>query len=72
MGKKNHKKAIRSLNKRITEHEEKIKLEYEKDSPDEGLIRHWEKEIVAFEKGVQQARKRLGKSNDSDIHPSNQ
>ncbi|WP_293107227.1 hypothetical protein [Moorena sp. SIO3I6] len=41
MGKKNHKNAIRSLNQRIAEHQEKIKLEYEKDFPDQGLIRHW-------------------------------
>ncbi|HIK19194.1 MAG TPA: hypothetical protein IGS53_28475 [Leptolyngbyaceae cyanobacterium M33_DOE_097] len=61
MGKKNHKKAIRSLNRRIDEHREKIRLEYEKDAPDEGLIRHWETEIRAFEKGIQQALKRLGK-----------
>ncbi|MEG4010077.1 hypothetical protein [Microcoleus sp. Pol12A6] len=49
------------MNKRIAEHEEKIRLEYEKDFPDEGLIRHWESEIRAFEKGIQQALKRLGK-----------
>ena len=72
MGNKNHKKAIRSLKRRIAEHQEKIKLEYKKDSPNEGLIKHWEKEIIAFQKGVQQALKRLGKRNDSDSHPSNQ
>lgn len=42
MGKKNHKKAIRSLNRRIAEHQDKIRLEYEKDFPDEGLIGHWQ------------------------------
>lgn len=61
MGKKNHKKAIRTLNQRIAEHRDKIRLESEKDYPDDGLIEHWEKEIRAFEKGIQQARKRLGK-----------
>ena len=61
MGKKNHKKAIRSLNRRIVEHQEKIRLEYEKDFPNQGLITHWETEIRAFEKGIQQALKRLGK-----------
>ncbi len=61
MGNKNHKKTIRTLNSRITEHQEKIRLEYKKDYPDEGLIRHWETEIRAFEKGIQQALKRLGK-----------
>ncbi|ALF55446.1 hypothetical protein ACX27_25650 [Nostoc piscinale CENA21] len=59
MGKKHHKKAIDSLTQRIQEHQEKIRLESEKDLPDEGLIKHWEKEIRAFEKAIQQARKRL-------------
>lgn len=61
MGKKNHKKAIRSLQKRIMEHQEKIHIESQKDMPNEGLIRHWRMEIRAFEKGIAQARKRLGK-----------
>ncbi|BAY97278.1 hypothetical protein NIES37_12160 [Tolypothrix tenuis PCC 7101] len=60
MGKKHHKKAIVSLNQRIVEHQEKIRLESAKDFPDEGLIRHWEKEIRAFEKAIEQVRKRLG------------
>ncbi len=60
MGKKNHKKAIRSLTKRIAEHQEKIRLESEKDFPDDSLIKHWGKEIRAFEKAIQQAHKRLG------------
>jgi len=61
MGNKNHKKTIRSLTQRILEHQEKIRLEYEKSNPNRGLIKHWEKEIRAFEKGIQQASKRLGK-----------
>jgi hypothetical protein len=61
VGKKNHKKPVRSLTQRIAEHREKIRLEYEKDNSDEGLIAHWEKEIHAFEKGIQQAQKRLGR-----------
>jgi peptidoglycan hydrolase CwlO-like protein len=61
MGKKNHRKAIRSLTQRIEEHQEKIRLELAKDRPDQGLITHWQKEIQAFEKGIQQAQKRLGK-----------
>jgi hypothetical protein len=63
MGKKNHKKAIRSLNQRIIEHQEKIRMETGKENPDLGLIQHWEKEIRAFEKGIQQARKRMGIDN---------
>lgn len=61
MGKKNHKKAIQSLTQRIAEHQEKIRLELEKDAPDQGLINHWAKEIKAFERGIQQAKKRLGR-----------
>lgn len=61
MGKKNHRKTIESLTQRIAEHQEKIQLEYKKDYPNLGLIHHWEKEIRAFEKGIQQALKRLGR-----------
>lgn len=48
--------------KRIDEHREKIRDEYRKESPDEGIIHHWQAEIAAFEKGIQQARKRLERS----------
>jgi len=62
MGQKNHKKAIQSLTQQIAEHRQKIQLELEKTTPDDGLIAHWTKEILAFERGTQQAQKRLGKS----------
>lgn len=61
MGKSHFKKAISSLEARIAEHQEKIRLELEKEFPDQGLINHWQKEIKAFEKGIEQALKRLGK-----------
>lgn len=61
MGKKNHEKSIRSLNQRIAEHQVKISRELEKDYPDQGLIRHWQTEIRAFEKGIDKAMKRLGR-----------
>ncbi len=61
MGKKNHKKAIQSLEKRIIEHKAKIELELSNENPDLGLINHWQTEIRAFEKGIKQALKRLGK-----------
>jgi peptidoglycan hydrolase CwlO-like protein len=61
MGKRNHRKAIHSLTRRIEEHQEKIRLEYEKDLPNQGLIKHWEAEIRAFEKAIKQAQKRLGR-----------
>jgi hypothetical protein len=49
------------LEARIAEHQEKIRLELEKEFPDQELINHWQKEINAFEKGIEQALKRLGK-----------
>ena len=61
MGKSHFKKAISSLQARIAEHQEKIKLELEKELPDQGLINHWQKEIRAFEKGIKRVLKRLGK-----------
>ncbi|MGB5769067.1 MAG: hypothetical protein WBM32_04245 [Crocosphaera sp.] len=48
MGKKNHKKTIRSLMKRIEEHQYKIRQESLRESPDEGMIHHWQAEIAAF------------------------
>jgi hypothetical protein len=62
MGKSHFKKAISSLESRIAEHQEKIRIELEKEFPDQGLINHWEKEIKAFEQGIKQALKRLGKN----------
>ena len=61
MGKSHFRKAISSLESRIIEHQEKIILELEKEHPDQGLIKHWEKEIKAFEQGIKQALKRLEK-----------
>lgn len=62
MGKSHFKKAIASLEARIAEHQEKIRLELKKELVDQALIKHWQKEIRAFEKGIQQALKRLGKN----------
>jgi hypothetical protein len=39
----------------IAEHQEKIRLESKKELVDQALINHWQKEIRAFEKGIQQA-----------------
>jgi hypothetical protein len=60
MGKRRYRRKKESLEARIQEHQEKIDQERRKRTPDEGLIRHWEREIVAFESGVRRARKRLG------------
>ena len=59
MGKKNHEKSINSLQQRIIEHRRKVDTELLKDYPDLGLIRHWQKEIRAFEVGIEKAQKRL-------------
>jgi len=59
MGSKNHEKSINSLKQRIIEHQQKIDVELLKDYPDLGLIRHWQKEIRAFELGIEKAQKRL-------------
>ncbi|BAQ66617.1 hypothetical protein [Geminocystis sp. NIES-3709] len=40
MGKSHFKKAILSLQTRINEHQEKIRLELKKDYPDQGLMKH--------------------------------
>jgi len=48
------------LEARIQEHREKITQERQKITPDAGLIRHWEREIVAFQAGIERALKRLG------------
>ncbi|PPT08786.1 hypothetical protein CKA32_005793 [Geitlerinema sp. FC II] len=61
MGKRHYYKSIQSLEKRIREHQAKIDAELAKESPNLGLIKHWEKEIRAFYNGIERARKRLGK-----------
>ncbi len=44
----------------MQEHQEKIAQERRKSAPDEGVIRHWEREIAAFASGILRAQKRLG------------
>jgi hypothetical protein len=60
MGKRALKKRIQSLTSRLEEHKLKIDLERLKSIPDSSLIRHWEKEISAFQKSIERAIKRLG------------
>ena len=59
MGKKQYQKQIRSLEKVIREHEEKIKAEVSKPAPSYYLINHWHKEIENFTKSIQKSIKRL-------------
>ena len=60
MGKRRHRRKKESREARIQEHREKIQQEKRKEIPDDGLIRHWEREIVAFETGIRSAQRRLG------------
>jgi peptidoglycan hydrolase CwlO-like protein len=60
LGKRRYRRKIEGLEKRIREHQEKIRREREKGNPDEGLIAHWEKEIRAFKEGIRRAKRRLG------------
>jgi len=60
VSKKRLQQKISSLEKRIKEHEEKVVTEKSRVEPDEGLISHWEREIRAFRKALDKARKRLG------------
>jgi hypothetical protein len=60
MGKRRYRRKKQSLEARIEEHREKIAQERQKATPDVGLIRHWEREIAAFQEGIQKAQKRLG------------
>ena len=60
MGSKGLKQRVLSLERRIAEHKEKISAERARDNPDDKLIAHWEKEISAFQNGIDRAKKRLG------------
>jgi hypothetical protein len=40
------------------EHREKIEQERSKPDPNDGLIHYWEREIEAFQKGINRVRRR--------------
>ncbi len=61
MGNKRLKKKIEGLTWQVNQHEEKIKRERLKNSPDEGMIQHWRVEIASFKKGIEKTIKRLNK-----------
>ena len=50
-----------SLEARIQEHREKIERARQQETPDEGFIRHWGREIEAFQEGIRRAQQRLGR-----------
>jgi hypothetical protein len=45
---------------RVVEHEEKIIEERKRNRPDEGLIKHWQVEIDAFNISFERALRRIG------------
>ena len=59
MGNRALKRRIASLRQRIVEHEEKIAAERTRFRPDDGLIRHWQVEIDAFNASLERALKRI-------------
>ncbi|MBE0426228.1 MAG: hypothetical protein IBX72_06240 [Nitrospirae bacterium] len=59
MGKKEFLKQMESLNRKISEHEAKIKIERNKSFPGAGRIKYWEREILAFKDALEKAKKRL-------------
>ena len=56
---KRKRKAIKSLKARIVEHQAKIEREQAKPFPNEGLIRHWQKEIRTWEETIARIERRL-------------
>ena len=60
MGNRALKRRIASLRERIIEHEDKITRELKLLLPDQGLIKHWQVEIYAFNISLERALKRLG------------
>ncbi len=59
MSKKEFLKQIRSLEERKREHENKVKSEQRKASPDYHLIKYWQREINAFDDAIRRAEKRV-------------
>lgn len=59
MGKKEFLRQIKSLQERIEEHKAKIEAEIMKTTPDNRVIKYWEREIVAYKDAIAKAEKRL-------------
>ena len=59
MGRRSLRKRVRSLERQIEEHGQRIS-ERAKPRPNENVIRHWEAEMRTFEASLRRARKRLG------------
>jgi hypothetical protein len=59
MSKKKFLKQIKSFEKLIIEHQNKIEMEKSKTVPDLGMIKYWEREIEGYKIGIEKADKRL-------------
>ena len=57
---------IESLQQRITDHQIKIALERQRETPNVSLIRHWVVEIKAWEQTIEQLTRRLKKGKRHD------
>jgi hypothetical protein len=52
-------KSIRSFEKLVVEHTEKIAEEKSRAVSDPGLIKYWEREIMIYTEEIEKARRRL-------------
>jgi len=52
-------KSIKSFEKLILEHEEKIAEEKFKPIPNTGLIKYWEREVLIYKEEIAKANRRL-------------
>jgi hypothetical protein len=50
---------IASVRREIDEHTEKIRQEWTKERPDEGVVAHWQHEIDAHQKRLERLVRRL-------------
>lgn len=53
------RKKITGLEEQVSKHREKIEEEKKKPQPDKGVVTHWEAEIRALQKQIEQIRCRL-------------
>jgi len=57
--KRRKRKGIETLKQRVREHQKKIVDEKEKPIPNNNRIKHWEKELRAFENGILKREQQL-------------
>jgi len=59
MSKRRFLKQIKSFEKLIRQHKDKIEKEKTKSVPERGLIKYWEREIIVYTEEIEKANKRL-------------